>query len=232
MVIQTSMGQHKLDVRYGDRNTLPYYNGRLLGTLLSDADVVAAICAGRCMSVTTAKFLVPGVIAVAGATGGSQPYYAWSGLDANNYPDTYRTNGMPGFLDKPATGIGAPGSPGWPGIPLSATLAGGFATIQHFAAGEFSTTEFDQTSSPATIYLPGTPLTCIAADATGTGGVSGLTNKSGRGLFRTLENTTDVVVAYVAPAAYFVGPEGYPTLAFQPAYIAGTTVPNSRIIDD
>ncbi len=225
MVIQTSMGQHKLDVRYGDRNTLPYYNGRLLGSLLSDSAIVAAICAGRCMSVTTAKFLVPGVIAIADATAGSIPYFAWSGLDANNYPDSYRTAGMPGFLDKPSTGIGAPGSPGWPGIPLSDVLAGGFATIQHFAAAELSTTEFDQTGTPATDYVPGVPLTCVSAAATST-------DKPYRGLLRPQENTTDVIVGYVAPAGYFIGPEGYATLAFQPAFVAGSTVPDTRITDD
>lgn len=232
MVIQSSMGSHKLDVRYGDRNTLPYYNGILLSTLLTDAAVLSAICAGRAYSVTNGKFLVPGILATVGAAGGPQPYFGVSGLDSNNYPDSSRTAGMPGYYDKPAAGIGAPGSPGWPGIPVSAGLVGGFATIQHIAAAELSTTEFDTSTTPASIYLPGTALTAVSASATGTGGVSGLTNKSARGLLRTRENTTDVIVGYVAPAGYFIGPEGYATLAFTPAYVAGTTVPDSRIIDD
>jgi len=88
------MGAAKLDVRYGDRSTLPYFNG----TLLSTAEV-ASCRAGRVYSLTTGGFLVPGILAVAGATGGQIPFFGLSGLDANNYPDVQRDRGMPGYSD-------------------------------------------------------------------------------------------------------------------------------------
>lgn len=230
MVLQTSMGQYKLDVRYGDRNSLPYYNGILDGSLLSDTDILAAITAGRVYSLTSANKLVPGILATLAAGGGPVPLYGWSGLDANNYPDTQRDRGMPGFRDKPAGGVGGPQSPGFYGIPVTNDLVGGFATIQHVAAAELSTTQFDQ-SSGAT-YAVGAPLTAIAADAAGAGGVTGVEGKTVRGLLRPIENATDVVVGYVAPAASFAGPEGYQTLAFLPAYVPGTTVPDTQVEDD
>ena len=210
------MGAHQLDVRYGDRNTLPYYNGILNSALLSDADVVAAICAGTVMSLTTGGLLVPGILATAGATGGVQPFYAWSGLDANNYPDVRRTAGMPGFLDKPVPAPGGypSGTNGFPfhGVPVSAGLTGAFATIAHTFAGELSTTEFDTTAS----YAVGAALTCVAADSV---------SKTIRGKIRPLNAATDTIVGYVAPAGKFLNPQGYTVLAFYPAFVLGTTVP-------
>lgn len=230
MVLSTSMGQYKLDVRYGDRNTLPYYNGILLNTLLSDTNIVAAITAGRAFSLTSGGFLVPGILAAVSASGGEIPYYSWSGLDENNYPDSKRDRGMPGFFDKPTGGVGGPQSPGFYGIPVSAGLVGGFATIQHNAAAELSTTQFDQTAGAT--YAPGAPLTAVSAAATGAGGVTGTEGKTVRGLLRPVEAATDVVVGYVAPAGSFAGPEGYQTLAFLPAFVAGTTVPDTQVADD
>lgn len=230
MALQSSMGRWKLDVRYGDRNTLPYYNGILNVALLTDTDIVSAITAGRVMSLTSGKLLVPGLVATTGATGGPIPYYAWSGLDVNNYPDVKRDRGMPGYYDKPTGGVGAPGSPGFYGIPVSAGLVGGFATIQHTAAAELSTTAYDQTAGA--VYAPGTALTAVAATATGVGGVTGHEGKTVRGLLRPVEAATDVIIGYVAPAATFVGPEGYNTLAFTPTYVAGTTVPDTEVADD
>lgn len=215
-MIQSSMGAHKLDVRYGDRNTLPYYNGILNSALLTDADVVAAICAGSVYSITTGGLLVPGILAAAGATGGTIPFYGWSGLDENNYPDVQRTAGMPGFLDKPVPAPGGypAGTNGFPfqGVPLSAGLVGAFATIAHVFAGELSTTEFDADVS----YAIGAPLTCVAADSS---------SKTIRGKIRPLNAATDTIIGYVAPAGKFLGPEGYNTLAFYPGFVQGTTVP-------
>jgi hypothetical protein len=217
-MIQSSMGAHKLDVRYGDRNTLPYYNGILNSALLSDADVVAAICAGAVYSINTSGLLVPGVLAAAGANGGTQPFYGWSGLDANNYPDVKRTAGMPGFLDKPQPAPGGypSGTNGFPfhGVPTSAGLVGAFATIAHTFAGELSSTEFNTGAS----YTVGAPLTCVAADSV---------NKTLRGKLRPVAAATDTIVGYVAPAGKFLSPEGYNTLAFYPAFVLGTTVPAS-----
>ena len=224
MPIQSSMGRYKLDVRYGDRNTLPYFNGILNCALLTDADVVAAITAGRAFSLTTGQKLVPGIVAVAGANGGPIPLFSWSGLDINNYPDSSRERGMPGYYDLPAGG-----SPFY-GIPTSAGIVGGFACIQHIAAAELSTTQFD--TSAGTSYVPGQALTAVAATATGTGGVTGTLNKTVRGILRPVELATDVIVGYVAPAAKFVGPEGYDTLAFTPAFVPGTTAPDSLLADD
>lgn len=215
-MIQSSMGAHKLDVRYGDRNTLPYYNGILNSALLSDADVVTAICAGSVYSITTGGLLVPGILATAGATGGTIPFYGVSGLDANNYPDVQRSAGMPGFLDKPVPAPGGypSGTNGFPfhGVPTSAGLVGAFATIAHTFSGELSTTEFDATAS----YPIGAPLTAVAADSV---------SKTIRGKIRPLDAATDTIVGYVAPAGKFLGPEGYNTLAFYPAFVQGTTVP-------
>jgi hypothetical protein len=224
------MGANKLDVRYGDRNTLPYYNGIPDGALVADDDIVQSYAAGRVLSLTTANKLVPGILAAAAEGGGPIPYFSWSGLDVNNYPDVQRDRGMPGVLDKPAGGLGAPASPGFYGIPVSADLVGIFATIQHVFAGELSTTAFDQTAGAA--YAPGDPLTAVSAAATGAGGVTGNIGERVRGLIRPIENATDVVIGYVAPAADFVGPEGYPTLAFTPTYVPGSTVPDTEVADD
>lgn len=103
MAIQSSMGAHKLDVRYGDRNMLPYYNGILNPALFADALAVAAITAGSVYSITTAGLLVPGLVNAASPStvGGVIPFYGWSGLDTNNYPDVLRTRGMPNFGNTP-----------------------------------------------------------------------------------------------------------------------------------
>lgn len=283
MPIQSSMGAHKLDVRYGDRSALPYYNG----TLLSTAEV-ASCNAGRVYSLTTAGLLVPGILAAAGAAGGVLPLFGLSGLDLNNYPDTQRDRGMPGYSDLGFTAtatatlaagavtaitvatpgwysngvaptvtitgdganatavavltlgrvtsivVTAPGTgyttatvtlsppsignvasaPGFNGIGVQSALTGPFATIQHNAAAELSTTEFDTSLT----YVPGTPLTALSA----TGAAAGL-----KGRIRTGTAGTNPIVGYVAPAGVFTGPEGYPTLAFTPAYVAGATVLNA-----
>lgn len=231
MGILSSMGANKLDVRYGDRNTLPYYNGIPDSAKVADADIVQSYKAGRVLSLTSAGKLVPGIVAAgAQADGGSIPYFSWSGLDDNNYPDVQRDRGMPGVLDKPAGGLGGPASPGFYGIPVSDDLVGIFATIQHVFAGELSTTAYDQTAGAT--YAPGDPLTAVAADATGAGGVTGHLGEHVRGIIRPVEETTDVIIGYVAPAADFVGPEGYNVLAFTPTYVAGTTVPDTEVADD
>lgn len=212
MPIQSSMGQYKLDVRYGDRNSLPYYNGVLLSTLLADADALAAVTAGRVFSLTTGGFLVPGILTTAGATGGVVPLYSWSGMDENNYPDVKRDRGMPSFN-------GTAGSPFY-GIPAGAGSVGGFVCIQHIAAAELSTTQFDT----AATYTPGMALTCVIASASA--------DKTIRGVLRPREQISDTIVGYVAAAGKFTGPEGYSTLAFTPAFVAGTTVPDTLVAGD
>lgn len=218
-MIQSSMGAHILDVRYGDRNTLPYYNGILDSSLLTDADVVTAITAGSVYSLSTAGKLVPGLKVAADAAAGNIPFYGWSGLDANNYPDVQRTAGMPGFLDKPAPAPGGypSGTNGFPfhGVPTSAGLVGGFVTIAHTFAGELSTTEFNTAAS----YAVGAALTCVSA-------VSATpADKVLRGKLRPQAAATDTIVGYVAPAGKFLSPMGYWTLAFYPAFVQGTTLP-------
>lgn len=243
MVLQSSMGRFKLDVRYGDRNTLPYYNGALDSALLGRVDVAREATAGKVYTIAANGALTVGL-----TDEGIVPYFGWSGLDENNYPDVRRDRGMPGFLDKPADvdlvdappatvdGIGSPGSPGWPGIAnrgIGANIAGGFATIQHMAAVELSTTAFladrQQNSLSALVgatgvnlvdYVPGTPLTAVA---TGSGGDATDVTAAVGALVPAVE-ATDVVVGYVAPAGVFLGPEGYLTLAFSPAFVPGTTV--------
>jgi hypothetical protein len=239
-MLQSSMGKHKLDVRYGDRNTLPYYNGVLDTTILNNVNKGVIATAGKVMTLTTAKRLTVGL-----SVQGAVPYYSWSGLDANNYPDVDRVRGMPGYLDKPAAGIGAPGSPGWAGIPTGSVLAGGWATIQHIAAAELSSTAMLITPTtaaewafnglvtpPATItaadYAPGTPLTVLCYNETTTPTTTD--ELASVGLLVPVNAAggaaaTSVVVGYVAPAGVFLGPEGYLTVAFTPAFVAGTTVP-------
>lgn len=243
MVLQSSMGRFKLDVRYGDRNTLPYYNGALDSALLGRVDIGREATAGKVYTIAANGALTVGI-----TDEGIIPYFGWSGMDENNYPDVRRDRGMPGYLDKPADvdlvdapaatvdGIGGPGSPGWPGIAnrgIGDNIAGGFATIQHFAAAELSTTAFladrqqnslnnwvGATGVNVGDYAPGTPLTAVATgsagDATDTTAAVGALVPAAAG--------TDVVVGYVSPAGVFLGPEGYLTLAFNPAFVAGTTV--------
>jgi len=222
MVLVSSMGAHQLDVRYGDRNTLPYYNGTIAQTLLNDVDLrVGLITAGRVMSINNASRLVVGIQATSDVLGGPIPFYAWSGYDDNNYADVYRERGMPNVADRPAGGLGGPGAPGFWGIPASAagvSTADVFATIQHIAAAELSTTEFDT----AAVYTAGQPLTAVSVAATGA-------NKLNRGKLRPVAAATDVIVGYVAPAGKFTGALGYPVLAFTPAYVAGTTVPATLV---
>lgn len=236
MVLQSSMGQFKLDVRYGDRNTLPYYNGVLDSGLLGRTGVATEATAGKVYTLATNGALTVGL-----TSQGQVPYFGWSGLDANNYPDSLRNRGMPSYLDKPADsgdyeGIGGPGSYGWPGIPnraITANGAGSFATIQHIASAELSTTAFALDDSDNAFnalvgvtsvvigdYTPGTALTAIA---TGQGGAA-TDVAAAVGLLLPVQAATDYVVGYVAPAGVFMGPEGYATLAFTPAYVAGTTV--------
>jgi len=237
------MGRHKLDVRYGDRNTLPYYNGVLDIAVINRADRALAATAGKVMSLTTAGRLTPGL-----SSQGAVPYFSISGLDANNFPDVQRDRGMPGYLDKPTTGIGGPGSPGWPGIPVAANVAqpvaGGWATIRATPSIELSTTAFlirpavaaqyafnGSVLAPANllaaIYAPGTPLSVVCANnvtPTATdeiGAVGMLIAVAAEG-----GAATSPIVGHVAPAGVFVGPEGYLTLAFVPNYIpGGTTIP-------
>lgn len=241
-MLQSSMGSHKLDVRYGDRNTLPYYNGVLDTAVLNRTDKATVATAGKGMSLTTAGRLTPGL-----SSQGTIPYFSWSGLDTNNYPDVQRDRGMPGYLDKPSEGIGGPGSPGWPGIPtgaISDPVAGGWATIQHIASAELSTTAMLVTPAtaaewafnglvtpPAALtaadYTPGTPLTLLSANETGT--ATATDEPASVGLLVPVTGdgaaATSYIVGYVAAAGLFTGPEGYLTLAFTPAYVAGTTVP-------
>jgi len=239
MVLQSSMGQFKLDVRYGDRNTLPYYNGALDSGLIGRVNVADEATAGKVYTIATNGSLTVGI-----TNQGQVPYYGWSGLDVNNAPDVQRDRGMPGFLDKPADetvdgdsieGIGGPGSPGWPGIAnrgIGDNVAGGFATIQHIAAAELSTTAFamdnTQNSFNAGVgttgvaigdYTPGTLLTAVA---TGSGATSTDT-PAAVGLLVPQQAATDTVVGIVSPAAVFMGPEGFLTLAFTPTFTAGTT---------
>lgn len=235
MVLQSSMGKFKLDVRYGDRNALPYYNGALASDLLGRTGIATEATAGKVYTRQTNGALTVGL-----TDEGTVPYFGVSGMDANNYPDTQRDRGMPAYLNLPTDGIGAPGSPGWPNIALRAVTdnpAGGFATIQHFAAAELSTTAFvldDDNDDSAyafkgligsvnavtsASYTPGTALTALA---TGAGGVAAASGNS-VGLLCPVQAATDVIVGYVT-APIFTGPEGYYTLAFSPTYVAGTTV--------
>lgn len=243
------MGKFKLDVRYGDRNSLPYYVGTLDRALLARADVANIMHAGKVVTLRTNRGLTPGE-----TDEGQFPYYAWSGMDENNYPDVQRDRGMPGYLNLPtdtaingpaaaqtAEGIGGPGSPGWPGIANTAAayggeaVAGGFGCIQMTPSLELATTGFAFDSSDnayysligltgiATVaaYAPGTALTVLCyANAT-----PAVTSQVGSvGLLIPVQAATDTVVGRVAPAGVFIGPEGYLTLAFKPEFAAGTTV--------
>lgn len=226
--IKSSMGRNTLQVRQGDRNTLPYYNGVLAAAALA-SPVSASVRAGAVVSLTTGLRLVPGIVATAGATGGPVPFYAWSGLDLNNLPDVYRTKGMPSASDKPASGTflggGIGGNPFY-GIPaVSDAQVGSFATIQHVAAVELATTAFDNSDTAIAGYTVGAPLTAIGAAATGASvGDATYLKDQLRGLLRPVALATDVIVGYVAPAGVYRSPMGYLTLAFTPAYVAGTTV--------
>jgi hypothetical protein len=219
--IPSSMGRWKLDVRTGDRFTLPYYVGAVDVGALTTAGALASATAGRAFSLNAAGLLVPGLLAAAGAGGGVMPYFSWSGFDPNNYPDVQRDRGMPGYNG--GYPIGGPSAPGFYGIPSCTPFAntGGFATIQWKHNGELSTTAFDSAED----FTPGTPLTCVAADSAELGN---------RGLIRNVEDDTDIIIGYVAPAGKFAGAEGYLTLAFIPTFVlpANATVPNTIEAND
>lgn len=213
MAISSSMGAAKLDVRYGDRFTLPYYNGMLSSTAISSNST--ACRAGRVYSLTTGGYLVPGLInsATTDANAGSMPFFGMTGLDANNYPDTQRDAGMPSFGSSPASGTDMfDRFNGFNGLPAVGNYAGPFATIRHNAAVELVTTEFDTSLS----YAVGAPLTALRYNAT---------TASQAGRIRTVSAGTDHIIGYVAPAGKFTGPEGYSMLAFTPAYVIGSTAP-------
>lgn len=226
-MIPSSMGAHKLDVRYGDRNSLPYYNGVLDLPVIDNAASAVIARAGKVMSMVAAGRLTVGL-----SDEGQIPFYSWSGLDANNFPDVQRDRGMPGYLNQPAGGIGSPNTlgvgarnVGWPGIPLAAagaSIAGGWATIRHIAAAELSSTEMvvDEAALGANLevaYAPGVLLTaCVFANA------GAPTDDLGSiGLLCPAQNPADVVVGVVAPAGIFQGAEGYLTLAFTPTWQTG-----------
>lgn len=188
MGITSSMGTNKLYIRKGDRNTWVDYTGTLDSTAAT-----AQVVAGRVFSLTAGGKLEPG-IAVARI-----PYFAMSGLDANNAPDVLRTKGMP----------------------RSGQVQ--FATLSPFAAVEAVTTSF----IPESTYTPGLALTA-SSNATTTRGVIGLqVAAQASATFGGLTFTslaTSPVVGYVAPAGKFTDVDGNVALAFYPAYVAGTTV--------
>lgn len=221
--IPASMSVHKLDVRQGDRNSIPYYNGVIEGGL--SAALAAAIVTGRVMSLNSAGRLVPGILAAVGANGGETPFYAVSGMDSNNYPDTDRSTykGMPGYAGRPNVAWMAGNA--FHGIPINTVLVGGFATIQHNMAGELSSTEMDISTGAPALYVPGALLTAVSATPTAT-------HEAWAGQLRPMELASDVVVGIVAPAAYFTAPDSYKHLAFNPRFTPGTTVPNTRKADD
>ena len=177
MTIPTSMGSHILGILKGKRDDLVDYTGILNAT----ANANGAVVAGRVMTLDGSGLLVPGLAL------GTLPFYAWSGLDANNAPDVLRTRGMPYSGAVP------------------------FGTYSYKCAAELTTTEFDSTLS----YPPGTALTALSTAAT---------TLANAGMLRPVAASTDVVVGYVSPAGKFTGVDGYPTLAFYPDYVKGTTV--------
>jgi hypothetical protein len=86
-----------------------------------------------------------------------------------------------------------------------------FGCISWKAAAELSSTEFVDDAG----LVPDAPLTCLSNAATA---------DADRGKL-CLAGATDVIVGYVSPRGKYTGPDGYATLAFYPAYVAGTTVP-------
>lgn len=120
------MGTHKLYIRKGDRNAWVDYTGTL-DTAANAADVVA----GRVFTLTGGGKLTPGIVTAA------TPFYALSGLDANNYPDVTRSRGMP------------------------RSGAVQFATLSAFAAVEAVSTEFVSGDT----FTVGLPLTALATTA-------------------------------------------------------------------
>lgn len=82
------------------------------------------------------------------------------------------------------------------------------------AAAAMTTTEIapDIIASPPAI---GTALTAKATTCS---------TASQRGMFTLTKAGSNLVVAYVGPRGLYVGPDGYNTLEFYPAYVPGTTV--------
>lgn len=124
----SSMAAHKLYVVKGDRNNIVDDV-----ITLDPAQTAATAVAGRVMSLNSSYNLVAGLFAAT-----SMPYFAVSGLDANNYPDTLRTVGMPNYNQVP------------------------FGVITYKASVELCTTEFVTGST----YNPGDKLTCYQAGST------------------------------------------------------------------
>jgi hypothetical protein len=183
------MGTHKLYIRKGNRTDWVDYTGTLDSTAPA-----AQVVAGRVMTLSTGK-LVPGMQAAAAGL----PFFALSGLDANNYPDVTRSRGMP------------------------RSGAVQFATVTPFAAVELVTTEFAE----AATYAVGAPLTASRTTATHRGVIclQGTTSTSAAAYFNGTFTSaaTDPIIGYVAPAGKFVDADGNNVLAFYPAYVAGTT---------
>jgi len=193
MAITSSMGTHKLYTRKGDRTNWVDYSGTLDATAYSAA---VNVVAGRVFSLTSGGKLEPGLPVA------KTPFFALSGLDANNYPDVKRDRGMP--------------------------RAGAvqFATISAFAAVEMVTTEI----APDVTYTVGAALTAVTNAAGATkdlyrGLIIPRTN--GNVVSATLGTfvsaLTDPVVGFVAPAGLFTDVDGNKVLAFYPAYIPGST---------
>lgn len=139
--------------------------------------------------------LTAGNVLEAGITAGRLPFFAWSGNDTNNYPDVTRSRGMP----------------------LSGAVQ--FGLITAFTAAELTSTEMSQVGADITAFgTIGTKLTSIATVATAT-------VPANAGLLIPTRLATDAIVGLVSPQGYYVGPDGYNTLAFYPYYVPGTTVP-------
>lgn len=198
-MIPTSMGAHKLEVRKGSRNDIIDWTGML------DPDL--DINAGMVCSINTATNRIRPGLAVADDLN-QCPLFAWSGTDANNYPDVRREGTLSGPLGDQTRSN--PSGGGGYAMPYAGEAR--FGTIAWRAAVELSTTEFNN----AVAYTVGQPLTCVAA------------GNANAGVLRPLENATDIIVARVAPAGRYMGPDGYATLAIYPVLeniAAGLTLP-------
>jgi hypothetical protein len=207
MSIPTSMGANKLDVRKGDRNSIIDYTGILAAAV--------SIPAGYACSLNASGLLVPGIDPALSAGpkvgAGVSIFFAWSGTDPNNYPDVTRVGLLSGALNAQtrdsvaALGVG--------GIAMPYAGAARFGTISVMAEAELSSTGVVSTQT----YVPGTLLTAIGVSA----------SAALRGLIRPVAAETDIVIGVVAPAGLYTSPDGYPTLAFYPTFIPGTTAPTT-----
>ncbi len=90
-----------------------------------------------------------------------------------------------------------------------------FGVISWKAAVELSTTECDDDT-----YAIGDALTALSVPASAT-------TPTEAGLIGKTKMATDVIVGYVSPRGLYTGPDGYPTLAFYPHWVDGTTVNNA-----